>query len=67
MTTHVLETVERLCDDVAIIKSGHIAWRGDVGRLASGGKLEFDGRQFNTLEALFLSLVGEKYGRLDWL
>lgn len=67
MTTHVLETVERLCDDVAIIKSGRVAWRGDVGRLANGGKLECDGRQFNTLEALFLHLVGEKYGRLEWL
>jgi ABC-2 type transport system ATP-binding protein len=67
MTTHVLETVERLCDDVAIIKSGSLAWRGDVGHLASGGKLECDGRQFNTLESLFLSLVGEKYGKLDWL
>jgi ABC-2 type transport system ATP-binding protein len=67
MTTHVLETVERLCDDVAIIKSGRVAWRGDVGRLANGGKLECDGRQFNTLEALFLHLVGEKYGKLEWL
>jgi ABC-2 type transport system ATP-binding protein len=67
MTTHALETVERLCDDVAIINAGRVAWRGDVGRLANGGKLEFDGRQFNTLEALFLSLVGEKYGRLEWL
>jgi ABC-2 type transport system ATP-binding protein len=67
MTTHVLETVERLCDDVAIINHGRLAWRGDVGRLASGGTLECNGRQFNTLEALFLHLVGEKYGRLDWL
>ena len=67
MTTHVLETVERLCDDVAIIKSGSVAWRGDVAHLASGGKLECDGLQFNTLEALFLNLVGEKYGRLEWL
>jgi ABC-2 type transport system ATP-binding protein len=67
MTTHVLETVERLCDDVAIINAGRLAWRGDVGRLANGGTLECNGRQFNTLEALFLSLVGEKYGRLDWL
>src|SRR5262249_62336803 len=67
MTTHVLETVERLCDNVAIINSGRVAWRGDVGRLANGGKLECDGGQFNTLEALFLHLVGEKYGRLEWL
>ncbi|MCI0337005.1 MAG: ABC transporter ATP-binding protein [Acidobacteria bacterium] len=67
MTTHVLETVERLCDDVAIIKAGHIAWRGDVGRLANGGTLECNGQQFTTLEALFLHLVGERYEHLEWL
>jgi ABC-2 type transport system ATP-binding protein len=67
MTTHVLETVERLCDDVAIIKAGCIAWRGDVGKLANGGTLECDGHQFTTLEALFLHLVGERYERLEWL
>jgi len=67
MTTHALETVERLCDDVAIIKSGRVAWRGDVGRLGAGGKLESDGRSFDTLEALFLSLVGEMRGNLEWL
>jgi ABC-2 type transport system ATP-binding protein len=67
MTTHVLETVERLCDDVAIIKAGKVAWRGDVGKLMGGGKLESDGRQFDTLEALFLHLVGERHTELEWL
>ena len=67
MTTHVLETVERLCDDVAIIKAGKIAWRGDVGKLMGGGKLESDGQQFDTLEALFLHLVGERHTELEWL
>jgi len=67
MTTHVLETVERLCDDVAIIKAGRIAWRGDVGGLANGGAIECEGQQFTTLEALFLHLIGERYERLDWL
>src|SRR5262245_8922149 len=45
MTTHALETVERLCDDVAIIKSGRIAWSGDLGPLGAGGKLECEGRK----------------------
>lgn len=67
MTTHVLETVERLCDDVAIIKHGKIAWRGDVSPLMSGGKLESSGEQFDTLEALFLHLVGEPRSNLGWL
>lgn len=67
MTTHVLETVERLCDDVAIIKAGKIAWRGDVGRLTHGGLMEHDGLQFATLEDLFLHLVGERHKELEWL
>ena len=67
MTTHVLETVERLCDDVAIIKAGKIAWRGDVARLMHGGLIELDGLQFATLEALFLHLVGETHKELEWL
>ncbi|MFZ4792550.1 MAG: ABC transporter ATP-binding protein [Blastocatellia bacterium] len=67
MTTHVLETVERLCDDVAIIKGGQLAWRGELECLASGGSLECDGERFSTLEALFLHLVGERYNHLDWL
>lgn len=67
MTTHVLETVERLCDDVAIIKAGRIAWRGDIGQLAAGGTLTFDDQSYNTLEALFLAIVGERYERLEWL
>jgi len=67
MTTHVLETVERLCDDVTIIKAGKIAWRGEIGRLMQGGLLESDGQQFHTLEALFLHLVGERHKELEWL
>lgn len=67
MTTHVLETVERLCDDVAIINHGKVAWRGDVSQLMTGGKLESSGEQFDTLESLFLHLVGERHGNLGWL
>jgi len=67
MTTHVLETVERLCDEVAIIKSGRVAWRGELGPLSSGGSIQFDDQSFATLEALFLHISGERHGQLDWL
>jgi ABC-2 type transport system ATP-binding protein len=67
MTSHVLETVERLCDDVAIIKAGRLAWRGEVSHLTTGGTIEFDRRHFTTLESLFLHVVGEHRGRLNWL
>ena len=67
MTTHVLETVERLCDDVAIINAGRIVWQGNIGDLANGGTLDHAGERFKTLEALFLRLVGERYEKLEWL
>jgi ABC-2 type transport system ATP-binding protein len=68
ITTHVLDTVERLCDQVAIVtKPGKLVWEGDITALAGDGAIEFDGQRFTALEALFLHLTGEKYADLKWL
>ena len=69
ITTHVLETVERLCDRVAIIKNrGALVWEGDITALASDGAIRVDGQEFRTLEELFLKLSRERYtGTLNWL
>jgi ABC-2 type transport system ATP-binding protein len=69
ITTHVLETVERLCDRVAIIKNrGTLVWEGDITPLASDRAVLVDGQKFRTLEDLFLKLSGERYtGTLKWL
>jgi ABC-2 type transport system ATP-binding protein len=68
ITTHVLDTVERLCQQVAIVtKPGKLVWEGDITALASEGAIEFDGQKFKALEALFLHLTGEKYADLKWL
>lgn len=67
MTSHVLETVERLCDDVAIIHAGRLAWRGEMKDLGAGEMMEFGGQHFGTLEALFLHIVGEQHRGLSWL
>jgi ABC-type multidrug transport system ATPase subunit len=67
MTSHVLETVERLCDDVAIINSGRLAWRGEVGHLATAAAWHTMDNEFTTLEGLFLHLVGERGAKLAWL
>ena len=68
ITSHVLETVERLCDRVAIItRPGKLVWQGDITVLARGGVLEHEGREFDALEALFLHLTGERYADLNWL
>jgi ABC-2 type transport system ATP-binding protein len=68
ITSHVLETVERLCDRVAIItKPGKLVWQGDITVLANDGVIEFEGERFDALESLFLHLTGEKYADLNWL
>ena len=68
ITSHVLETVERLCDEVAIItRPGKLVWQGDITVLANDGAIEFDGRQFRALEPLFLHLTGQRYADLNWL
>ena len=68
ITSHVLETVERLCDQVAIItRPGKLVWQGDITVLANDGAVEHDGREFRSLEQLFLHLTGERYATLNWL
>jgi len=68
MTTHVLETVERLCDHVAIIRSpGRLVWEGDLTALQTNRPIKTDGEEFRTLESLFLHLTGERHATLEWL
>ena len=45
ITTHVLDTVERLCQQVAVItKPGKLVWEGDITALAAEGAIQFDGQ-----------------------
>ncbi len=68
ITSHVLETVERLCHEVAIItKPGKLVWQGDITVLANDGAIHCDGHEFRALEPLFLHLTGERYADLNWL
>jgi ABC-2 type transport system ATP-binding protein len=69
MTSHVLETVERVCDRIAIIiRPGKLVWEGDITPLGEGGAVLFDGREFDTLESLFLHVAGDTRTRaLAWL
>jgi len=64
-SSHVMETVERLCDLAAVIREGRIVARGTLEdlRAASGLPGEAD------LEEVFVRLVGgsEDRGGLEWL
>ena len=72
LTSHILEIVERLCSDVAIIHRGKLIAHGTLEELRRGISLkerEDDSRTM-TLEEIFISLVGvdEKQKRtLSWL
>jgi len=69
LTTHVLENVERLCNRIAIIKRpGKLIWQGDITPLASNQPIVENGREFRTLEDLYLHVSGERCAApLDWL
>ncbi|HLK21335.1 MAG TPA: ABC transporter ATP-binding protein [Bryobacteraceae bacterium] len=60
LTSHVLEVVERLCDQVAIINEGKVVLKGAMAELRSGSE---------TLEDLFVRVVGAERPAesLDWL
>ena len=68
ITSHVLETVERVCHEVAIItRPGKLVWQGDITVLAGMAPSSCNGREFRALEPLFLHLTGERYADLNWL
>ena len=58
-SSHVMELVERMCDHVAVMVGGRIAWVGPLDALRGSG----------TLEDAFVALVGEPTERqgLSWL
>jgi ABC-2 type transport system ATP-binding protein len=58
-SSHVMELVERMCDHVAVMVEGRIAWAGPIDVLRAGG----------SLEDAFVALVGEPAERqgLAWL
>jgi ABC-2 type transport system ATP-binding protein len=65
LTSHVLEVVERLCDEVAIINRGKIVLQGSMDDL----RRQSDGAASTTLEEVFVNTVGgDRYTeKLDWL
>jgi len=68
ITSHVLDTVERLCHEVAIVtRPGRLVWQGDITALNNDGVVRYDGQEFRSLEPLFLHLTGERSADLKWL
>ncbi|MCU1295102.1 MAG: transporter ATP-binding protein [Bryobacterales bacterium] len=64
LTSHVLEVVERLCSEIAIINRGKVVVHGTVADLQRQGAT-----QAASLEDIFVQAVGAERegGKLDWL
>jgi ABC-2 type transport system ATP-binding protein len=64
LTSHVLDVVERICDEIAIVKDGRVVAQGTVDQLR-----EQAAQGAATLEEIFVNLVGSTSyaGKLDWL
>jgi ABC-2 type transport system ATP-binding protein len=60
LTSHVLEIVERLCTDIAIIAQGKLLAVGSLDELRKGIPVEGDGREAKpvSLEEYFIHVVG---------
>ena len=60
LTSHVLEIVERLCSDIAIIAQGKLLASGSLNELRKGIRLEDNGQQQGpvSLEEYFIHVVG---------
>jgi ABC-2 type transport system ATP-binding protein len=74
LTSHVLEIVERLCSDIAIISQGRLLAAGPLDQLRKGIRVAGDGQQKGpvSLEEYFIQIVGgsRKAGEervLQWL
>jgi ABC-2 type transport system ATP-binding protein len=64
-TTHVLDVVERLCDEVAIIDHGRIVAQGSLDAIRAQREMQQDA----SLEDVFLKLVAADVARedLSWI
>ncbi|HEY2964389.1 MAG TPA: ABC transporter ATP-binding protein [Pyrinomonadaceae bacterium] len=58
LTSHVLEIVERLCTDIAIIAQGKLLASGSLNELRQGIRLADDGEGPVSLEEYFIHVVG---------
>ncbi len=63
MTSHVLDTVERFCTEIAILHQGIIALQCRADAIPAVELPSSPGRKFSSLEDLFLAVVSPQGGR----
>ncbi|MCL5034131.1 MAG: ABC transporter ATP-binding protein [Bacteroidetes bacterium] len=72
LSSHALDTVEKLCDGIAIINRGRIVYRSSMEDIRARLKDEVGQETFSSLEEIFVQVVSEGGNpgvekRLSWL
>jgi ABC-2 type transport system ATP-binding protein len=69
ITSHVLDTVEKFCTDLAVIHQGKILLQCKTSEIRTNMKSSLSKQAFASLEELFVELVSDKTRRkhLSWL
>lgn len=72
LSSHVLDTVEKLCDEIAIINKGRIVFRSRMEDIRSRLKSELGRETYSSLEEIFIGVVNDDHGgegerKLSWL
>jgi ABC-2 type transport system ATP-binding protein len=67
LTSHILDTVEKLCDEIGIIHEGRLVFRGTLAGIKKIYKDKSKQETFSSLEELFHHLVPRKEVKLSWI
>ncbi len=69
LTSHVLDLVEKICNEIAVINKGKLVFHGPTAQIRSMFKDEKLGEKYSDLEDLFLSLISDSRepDKLSWL
>jgi ABC-2 type transport system ATP-binding protein len=60
ITSHVLETIEKLCTDIALIHRGRVLLQSTTATIHRQAEVLVGDRRFSSLEELFLDLVSDR-------
>ncbi len=63
ITSHVLDTVERLCTEVAILHQGNVLLHSPISEVHAKARQILGEREFHSLEHLFVELVSDELRR----
>jgi ABC-2 type transport system ATP-binding protein len=72
MSSHVLDTVEKFCDEIAIINKGKIVFQSKMEEIGTKLKDQLGQETYSSLEEIFVDMVTENGGanvekKLSWL